>query len=245
MIRKPLKVSYAYPLGHPIKVVVREFNMRAILGWLFQKYAGSAMPDEILVSERIIELSQTHQWFGQYFGDSKVEILEIGHVASSMALEFASLGHQVVGIDLRSYPFKHTNLQSLVGDFLQHNFNQKFDFIYSLSTIEHFGFTHRYDGNADAENHLDEDAFRKISDLLTDSGKVVISVPYCKDLTKSDWFRIYTREELQRKLEKHFKIIHQKYFKRENGQWSESMSRAEDPASARDGGAIFLLSKKG
>lgn len=244
LFNKKFKVSYAYPLGYPIKVVVRTFNRRALLGWLFQKYADTPNSEEILISERIVELPLLHQWFGKFFKQSKVEVLEIGHVASSLSLELASLGHAVVGIDLRSYPFKHPNLVSLRGDFLEYNFSQSFDCIYSLSAIEHFGFTNRYDHKEDVDNHMDEDAFGKIAKLLRPSGYAVISVPYARTLTPNEWFRIYTRKTLSDKLEKHFNIVEGKFFKRQNNQWTLAADASEDPASARDGVAVFLLSKK-
>ncbi|MFZ2484927.1 MAG: hypothetical protein WAX80_03385 [Minisyncoccia bacterium] len=245
ILGKKFKVSYPYPLGYPIKVVVTNLNIRALLGWLFQKYGATPESAEILTSERIVELPLLHQWFGSTVATrSKSEILEIGHVASSVSLELASLGHSVTGIDLRSYPFIHHNLMSLVGDFLLYDFKGQFDFIYSLSTIEHFGFSNRYDGKEDVDNHLDEDAFYKISKLLKPSGKAVISVPYQRKLEQSAWFRIYTRDELNNKLGKHFNILEQRFCSRENNQWSPVLDQAADPISARDGVAIFLLSHK-
>ncbi|MDO8729337.1 MAG: hypothetical protein Q7K26_05670, partial [bacterium] len=218
---KNFKVSYLYPLGYPIKVVITQFNIRALLGWLFQKYAATPKSEEILISERIIELPLLHQWFGSITFPPNGNILEIGHFASSLSLEFASLGYSVTGIDLRPYPFKHNNLTSLTGDFLFYAFQAKFDFIYTLSAIEHFGFTQRYDGKKDVDNHLDEEAFAKIARLLKSSGRAVVSVPYQRELSKSVWFRIYTREELKRKLGKHFSIVEQRFYQRQDGQWSE------------------------
>lgn len=242
---KEFKVSYAYPLGYPIKAVIRTFGVRGLLGWLFQRYAGTATKEEILISERIIELPLVHQWFSKSFQEeSTMEVLEIGHVASSVSLELASLGHSVTGIDLRFYPFSHPNLTSLTGDFLEYDFPKPFDFIYSLSTIEHFGFTKRYDDKEDVDNSLDEVAFAKIAKLLKPYGRAVISVPYERLPAPPTWFRIYTREALALKLEKHFSILEAKFYKRHLNQWSESLSLDQDPDSARDGAAIFLLAPK-
>jgi hypothetical protein len=241
---KKLKVSYPYPLGYPIKVVIRNFNIRVLLGWLFQKYAFKVEPGEILISERIVELPLLHQWLGQGSVELKGSVLEIGHVASSASLELASLGYVVTGIDLRDYPFVHTNLTSITDDFLKHDFRKTFDFIYSLSAIEHFGFSHRYDGKKDVDNNMDEDVFLKISKLLKFQGRAVVSVPYARLLSPSVWFRIYTREELNRKLDQHFHILEQRFYGRVNGEWNEVLQHSNDPESARDGVAIFLLSKK-
>ncbi len=243
-LNKKIKVSYPYPLGYPIKVVIRSFGLRALLGWLYQRYATSADEKEILISERIIELPLLHQWLGSISRESRENILEIGHVASSVSLELASLGYSVTGIDLRSYPFGHKNLTSLTGDFISHNFSDQFDFIYSLSTIEHFGFTERYDGKEKVDDRLDEKAFYKISKLLKPFGRVVISVPYARELGYSDWFRVYTRDDLIQKLEKLFNIIEQQFYKRQDNQWYRVIHHFDDPESPRDGVAIFLLSLK-
>src|SRR3989344_2899302 len=243
-IFKNFKVSYPYPLGYPIKVVVRRFNLRALLGWLFQRYGGTPKPEEILISERIIELPLLHEWFGITPLRLDAKILEIGHAASSVALELASLGHSVTGIDLRHYPFTHNNLMSLTGDFLSYDFQNQFDFIYSLSAIEHFGFTKRYDGKEDSDNHLDEQAFSKIAKSLKPSGRAVVSMPYQRELTASVWFRIYTRDELKRNLSEHFNILDQRFYGKKDNQWRPILEPADDPLSVRDGVALLLLSRK-
>lgn len=243
-INKKFKVSYPYPLGYPIKVVVRNWGKKALLGWLFQKYASNTKETEILISERIVELSLFHQWFGSHI-KNRAQVLEIGHVASSVALELASLGYDVTGIDLREYSFRHKNLKSIKGDFLLHDFSDRYDLIYTLSTIEHFGFTERYDGKKDVDNNLDEQAFAKIAHLLKPQGKAIISVPYSKELVKSIWFRIFTRDSLSEKLSKHFDIVDSRFYKRQNNQWEQVSDPKDDPVQATDGVAILFLIKKG
>jgi hypothetical protein len=91
---------------------------------------------------------------------------------------------------------------------------------------------------------MDEAAFDKISELLKPSGRAIISVPYARIFTAHTWFRAYTREILNRKLSEYFNIIEQRFFKRQDGQWTEALSLSEDPASARNGVAVFLLSRR-
>ena len=241
---KKFKVSYSYPMGHPVKVVIERYGRQGLLGWLYQKYASQIKPGQILISERIVELSLVHQWFGKIFDVPKGEVLEIGHVASTVSLELASLGFQVTGIDLRQYPFQHTNLQSVSDDFLSYEFNKKFDCIYSLSTIEHFGFNKRYGVDDHATNSLDEQAFSKIAKLLKSNGHAIISVPYTKIDAPSEWFRIYTRNDLEKKLEKSFLIDEKRFYSRKNNVWTPVLDPSDDPVSAQDGVALFLLSSK-
>lgn len=238
---KKFKVSYSYPLEHPIKVVIRRLGRQGLLGWLFQKYGSRVVDDDIVVTERIVELPALHQWLGKIFPKPIGNLLEIGHVAGSSALELASLGFNVTAIDLRDYPFKHKNLVNIKGDFLKFKFQKKFDCVYAISVIEHFGFSERYGGKDDSINTLDEQAFGKIADLLEPEGMAVISVPYAKSADFNTWFRTYTRKDLEHKLGKYFKIKESRFYKRDGHDWSLAESDKSDPISPHDGVALFLL----
>lgn len=241
---KKFKVSYSYPLEHPIKVVIERFNRSGLLGWLMQKFGTRVDEKNLVISERIIELPTLHQWFGKIFPKPEGNLLEIGHVASSTALELASLGFQVTAIDLRTYPFKHRNLSSIKGDFLKYEFNEKFDCVYSLSTIEHFGFSRRYGGEDEPDNNLDEQAFEKIADLLLSDGRAIISVPYAQSWVSDIWFRVYTRSDLESKLDKYFRIRESRFYRRDDNEWTEVVKPDDDPISPHDGVALFLLRGK-
>ena len=241
---KEFKVSYSYPLEHPIKVVIKKFGRLGLLGWLMQKYGRDIDTKDLVISERIIELPLFHQWVGKIFPKSEGKFLEIGHVASSTSLELASLGFDVTAIDLRDYPFNHKNLKSIKGDFLKHEFNKKFDCVFSLSTIEHFGFSKRYGGEDKADNHLDEEAFKKISELLTPDGKAIVSFPYAKTFVPGIWFRVYTRNDIESKLDKYFQIAESRFYRRDDNKWTSVTRRDNDPISPHDGVALFLLKEK-
>src|SRR3989344_7233862 len=79
---RKFKVSYSYPLEHPIKVVIERVGVLGFLGWLMQKYGKKVRAKNLLISERLIELPMLHQWLGRIFPVSSGELLEIGHVAS-------------------------------------------------------------------------------------------------------------------------------------------------------------------
>lgn len=241
---KKFKVAYSYPLEHPIKVVIRHVGRQGFVGWFMQKFGAEVGEKDLVISERIVELPMLHQWLGRIFSKSEGNLLEIGHVASSTALELASLGFDITAIDLREYPFKHHNLSSIKGDFLKFEFNKKFNCIYSLSTIEHFGFSKRYGGEDNLDNNLDKQAFEKIASLLESDGKAIISVPYAKSWIPGIWFRVYTREDLKQKLGKYFNIEESCFYRRDNNEWTFVTSGDSDPISPHDGVALFLLSKK-
>src|SRR3990167_1582226 len=241
---KKFKVSYSYPLDHPIKVVIERFGRQGIIGWLMQKFGTKVDEGDLVISERIIELPTLHQWLGRVFPKPEGNLLEIGHAASSIALEFASLGFNMTAIDLREYPFKHQNLLNIKGDFIKHEFNKKFDGIFSLSTIEHFGFSKRYGGEDEADNHLDEAAFKKISELLAPGGKAIVSFPYAKTFVPDIWFRVYTRNDVESKLERYFQIEESRFYRRDDNEWTIVTRRDNDPVSPHDGAALFLLKGK-
>lgn len=241
---KKFKVSYSYPLEHPIKVVVEKFGRSGLLGWLMQKFGTRVNEQNLVISERIIELATLHQWLGRIFPKPEGNLLEIGHVASSTALELASLGFQIEAIDLRDYPFKHCNLSSIKGDFLKYKFNKKFKGIYSLSTIEHFGFSKRYGGEDEPNSNLDEQVFEKIANLLESDGRVIISVPYAKSWVSDVWFRVYTRSDLESKLGKYFRIAESRFYRRDDNEWAAVTKPDDDPLSPCDGVALFLLRGK-
>lgn len=241
---KKFKVSYSYPLEHAIKVVIERFGILGLTGYLMQKYGKNVDKKDLVISERIVELPTLHQWVGRIFPKPIGKMLEIGHVASSTSLELASLGFGVTAIDLRDYPFTHQNLQSIKGDFLQHSFTSKFDCIFSLSTIEHFGFSERYGGEDNPVNNLDEQAFEKISHLLEENGRAIISVPYARAQVSGIWFRVYTRRDLDSKLNKYFNIEESRFYRRDSNEWTEVTDPENDPSSPHDGVALFLLKKK-
>jgi SAM-dependent methyltransferase len=244
-VNKKFKVSYSYPLEYPVKVVIKRLGLLGLVGWFYQKYAGRAEWNDIVLSERILEVPTFHQWFGKLFPKpAQQKVLEIGHVASDIALQLANEGFSVTGIDLRKYPFVHKNLTSIVEDFLKHDFSETFDCIYSLSTIEHFGISERYGGEGSKENNLDEEAFKKISKLLSQNGHAIISVPYARAWVSGIWFKVYTRELIEKKLGTVFTIIEKRYYRRDNNEWSAVSELSKDPASPHDGVAMFLLLKK-
>ncbi len=241
---KKFKVSYSYPLEHPVKVVIKHVGRQGLLGWLMQRFGAQVEEKDLVISERIIELPTLHEWVGRLFPEPKGEMLEIGHVASTTSLELASLGFKVTAIDLRGYSFSHPNLESIQGDFLKHDFNKRFDCIFSLSTIEHFGMSKRYGGEDVPDNKLDEEAFKKISELLRSGGHAVVSFPYAKAWVPDIWFRVYTRKDLEFKLSKYFKINESRFYHRDNNVWTRVENPAKDPASPHDGVALFLLSNR-
>lgn len=241
---KKFNVSFPYFLEYPIKVVVNRLGLLGLFGWVFQKFGKRWIrPNNIVVSERIVELPNVYAFLGKYsrVGDS---ILEIGHVNSSLALELANLGYQVTAIDIRDYPFSHRNLRNLKSDFLTYDFGTaRFSWIISVSAIEHLGYNRRYGGDREGDQDLDQSAFEKISKLLMPGGWFILTVPYAAQGGKH-WFKVYTRDTIEALLDRCFGIEAKKYYFRNDNQWFETANPDQDPQSPTNGVAIFLLKKR-
>lgn len=240
---KKFEVSFPYFLEYPIKVVVKKIGILGFFGWLFQKFGrGLVRSDDIYISERIIEIPSVYLLLSR-FAKTGDRILEIGHVNSSLALELANLDYQVTAIDIRGYPFKHQNLESIKGDFLLYDFgDRRFQAVISVSTIEHLGDNKRYGGREEGTSDLDQRALDKIAKLLAEDGKFILTVPYAAK-TGDFWFKVYTRGSIERLLEQYFAIESGHYYFKKNNQWFRANSVRQDPDHPQDGVAVFLLSR--
>jgi SAM-dependent methyltransferase len=240
---KKFEVNFPYFLEYPVKVVVKKIGLLGLAGWVLQKFGKKLIKKEnIAITERIVEIPAVYLWLGR-FARAGDRILEIGHVNSSLSLELAALGYNVTAIDIRSYEFEHLNLKSIRGDFLKHNFAGQFDFVISVSTIEHLGYNKRYGGQEEGGCDLDALALEKISGLLKPAGKFILTVPYAENERTDTWFKTYTRRAIEGLLFKNFRVEERKYFYRTDNWWLPAEEK-DDPAYPYDGVAMFLLSKK-
>jgi len=92
-------------------------------------------------NERMVEIP----YILRRIPDEPVKILEIGCSKSILAIHLSSLGHDVTGVDLHSYQFSHPNFEFIRDNILDVNFSQQFDYIISVSVLEHVGI--QYEGN--------------------------------------------------------------------------------------------------
>lgn len=86
-------------------------------------------------NERIVEIIFVHRFLD--FSKNHL-ILEVGCGLSWLLFELATFGHKVVGIDITyEYPFKHPNLTFYKIDAEDFKYKDKFDYIISISVLEH------------------------------------------------------------------------------------------------------------
>lgn len=192
--------------------------------------------------ERVLEYPWLYRCLDMLPNQAK--ILDIGCAESSLAFELASMGYQVVGIDLRDYVLTHPNLNFVLGNIFYMPFPpNSFDFIAAISTIEHVGIP---TWGIPAHPKSDTDAINEIYRCLKPGGFLFLTVPFgVKTVT---WQRIYDYDTLRILLEA-FNVQLSKYYKRvERKYWLEvEKEELEKIPSTIDTGvngvAIFLCRK--
>jgi Methyltransferase domain len=127
------------------------------------------------VNERIVELPFAFGVLARLAPPARV--LDIGGAESTFALSAASLGYSVTALDLREIPYRHPNLQGVVGRFEDWDpGDEQYDAIFLISTIEHIGLG-AYGERAEAED-ADRRALDRARDLLADDGVLVLTTPF-------------------------------------------------------------------
>ena len=125
------------------------------------------------VNERIIEEVFVHS---QVPLDAEGQrLLDFGCTRSNLALQLASLGYEVIGVDLRQYPFAHPHFTFHQTNITEFDDAEGFDIITSVSTIEHVGLG-AYGEERDTSTL--EATTRKLTDLLKPGGRLIATVPF-------------------------------------------------------------------
>lgn len=120
------------------------------------------------------------KWDGQVFIDKmglskENKVLEIGVGTGRLAIRVAPLCSKFYGIDISPKTIDRAkenfkdfqNITLICNDFLKHNFNETFDVIYSSLTFMHI--------------KEKQTAINKVSALLNDGGKFVLSIDKNQD----------------------------------------------------------------
>jgi len=142
--------------------------------------------------------------------DSEGKILDVGCVESQLPIELASIGHSVYGIDIRDYPFTHPNFVFGKGDIRKTNFeNEFFDYVISLSTIEHIGLDIY---GSDFDEHGDSKSVEEIHRILNVGGKFILTIPMGKSSIIKNLERIYDYQSVV-KLLNGFEIVKEEFYK--------------------------------
>jgi hypothetical protein len=140
------------------------------------------------VNERIVEVPFA---LGQLLQiDVGARILDIGGAESTFSLSAASLGYQVTAVDPQGVPFEHPNLR-VVARLLEDwdGDPEPFAAAFLISAIEHFGLG-AY-GEPRSGRHADRDALGIVRELLEPDGRLVLTTPWARQASTSDFERVY------------------------------------------------------
>jgi SAM-dependent methyltransferase len=124
------------------------------------------------ISERILEQMFVHT----RLPPPPARVLDLGCAESTVAIEMASFGYGVTGVDLRNLPVAHPAFKMVQADIASLPFPaDAFDVVVSLSTLEHVGLG--WYGSA-AESSTDHRAIAEIRRVLRPGGRLILTVPY-------------------------------------------------------------------
>lgn len=201
------------------------------------------------VNERIVEIPFI---FSAIEHDNKPnKILDFGCARSWISLSLASLGHEVYGIDLRDFPFQHQNFIFQKMNILDFEI-RNFDFIISLSTLEHVGlgaYGEKYDQQAFAK------VVNKIHWLIKPDGRFILTLPV--GMPSSDQFeKSFSPDEIIKLIvngkfillkENHYKRFDLKYWlpcsKKEIAQVSNDFQSRKKAGSGVNGVGCYIFKK--
>lgn len=191
-------------------------NILRIRAWLFEDLQAPSEFD--LHGEKELDWS----WVVANVPQRSSRILDVGCVGSPISPILASMGHEVIGIDLRA-DISYT-LEGFM--FIQGDFNQidlggmLFDVVILCSTVEHIGLSGRYGNRDDPEGDIK--AMQKVRNILKSGGICILTVPVGLDGVYSPWHRVYGQKRLPRLLQG-FSVIKSRYFvKRPRAYWYQT-----------------------
>jgi SAM-dependent methyltransferase len=178
-------------------------------------------PREVHVNERLLEIPFVLQRLPK-----TGRILDVGCTSSALSLQLACLGYQVIGVDLRRYPFEHPNLEFYQGDILHAPIpSASQDGAIVISALEHMGLG----AYGDAKGVSDESFLNAIAQLVKPDGAIWVTVPFGRAF-EGTWYRVYDSMRLTCLLS-HFQVV-EKLFARRLSLLSWQVCTEEDLADA-------------
>jgi SAM-dependent methyltransferase len=187
------------------------------------------------VSERILEQIFVHT----HLPRPPARLLALGCSDSTNAIEMASLGFQVIGVDARPLPLRHPNFTMIQTHLAELPFEDEwFDGCVALSTLEHIGLDW---SNPKERGASDELAVAEVFRALKRGGRFLLTVPFgWRAVTPVQ--RIYDRAQLDSLLHA-FRVVERGYGVHEGDAWSFTLDeqRAEQSGNSEHVSAVCLL----
>ena len=155
-------------------------------------------------SERVTE----YRFVNKNLESGTRRVLDVGGANSNLAISLSKKGLLVDVIDVREYPYKHKNLGVVKGDLIEHVFDNKYDDVILVSTIEHIGLC--VYGDPEYEDG-DFKAMDKIFQLLEKEGVCMLTTHYVDSHYVKNGVRFYDEERLS-ELVKRFDVVKEEYY---------------------------------
>jgi SAM-dependent methyltransferase len=192
-------------------------------------------PRVVAISERIVE----HIFVHTRLPPLPARVLDVGCSESTSPLEMASLGYEVVGIDLRDLSLRHPLFQMVCGDVGNMPFpDGSFDVVVSLSTLEHVGLGWYAET---PRGTTDQKAAAEIWRVLRPGGRFILTIPFGRPAV-TPLHRIYDRPALDALLSP-FRRVETSFAVRQGDAWcfTTEASTAEQAESAERVSAVALV----
>ena len=174
---------------------------------------------QVIVSEQVVEGPLVLR----HIRETDRRILDFGGYESVLPLQLSALGHRVTVLDQRRYPFSHPNLTVETADLYDPSlrFDEPFDTVVSISTIEHLGLG----GYGDVTHEQGDTAgVQRLGSFLRSGGRLLASVPAGRPAVQRG-YRVYDESRI-RSVFPCIAAIH--WFKKDHrlGGWSPSSAVA-------------------
>jgi SAM-dependent methyltransferase len=127
---------------------------------------------QVVVSEQVVEGAMVLR----HIREDEHRILDFGGYESVLPLQLSALGHDVTVLDQRRYPFLHPSLTVRTADLYdpELRFDEPFDLVLSISTIEHLGLGRYGDVAQEAGDRL---GVERLWSFVRPGGRLLASVP--------------------------------------------------------------------
>ncbi|MGH7171326.1 MAG: methyltransferase domain-containing protein [Gemmataceae bacterium] len=180
------------------------------------------------VSARILERIFVHT----HLPRPPARLLDLGCGNSTNAIEMASLGFQVVGVDARPMPLRHPNFTMIRTQLAELPFeDESFDAAVALSSVEQIGLGW---SNPEERGASEEQAVAEVFRVLKRGGHFLLTLPFGR--------RAVTRARLDRLLHA-FRVVERGYGVYEGDAWTFTLDerRAEPTDDGERVRAVCLL----
>lgn len=127
----------------------------------------------------------------------------------------ASLGWNVIAVDLNAQNASGGGVEYRRGDLLTMDIAERFDYVLNISSVEHFGLAGRY-GVTSPDPDADLSAMAKLRTLMKAGAKMLLTVPVGVDTVVLPLHRVYGAQRLPLLLGG-YTVLREAYFAKRDG----------------------------